>query len=197
VAVAGMKHSFPPVGVCHSLGDLSVETSGEWTNSSKIPDVLSMEIKDISAELARLGVVVKGIKTKANKQEILCQAYINKLPNRIAKEYKQYKNCVYDVLKKSPNGVTLCCTRYKMNVPNFDNKWTNYKACTKICKDNNLDPKISIKHCPGTMSISIVIGIVGVPLSPPRWHLCGAMQFIQNKQLGLPDRHHSLGLLLQ
>ena len=54
-----------------------------------------------------------------------------------------------------------------MNVPNFDNKWTNYKAYGKICKDNNLDPKTSMDHCPGTMSISIVNGIVGAPFSLP------------------------------
>jgi hypothetical protein len=154
--------------------------------------VLSMEIKDISAELAQLGVVARGIKTKANKQEILRQAYINELPNRIAKAYKQYKNCVYDVLKQPPKGVT-----YKMNVPNFDDKWTNYKACRKICKDNNLDPKISINHCPGpgTMSILIVNGIAGVPSPPSKWHLCGVMQFIQNKQLGAPDHRHLLEMI--
>jgi hypothetical protein len=89
MAVAVMKHSFPLGGVCHSFGDLSVKTSGEWTKSLKIPDVFSMETKDISAELTQPGVVMKEIKTKAKKQEILRQAYINKLPNKIAKEYKQ------------------------------------------------------------------------------------------------------------
>ena len=117
VAVAGMKHSFPLRGVCHSIRDLPTKTSGEWTNSLKIPSVLSMETKDINAEFARLNVVVKGIKTKANKQEILHQANINKLPNKIAKEYKKYKNCVYDLLKLSPNGVTLCCTATRRMSP--------------------------------------------------------------------------------
>ena len=84
-----MKHSFPPGGVCHSFGNLFAKTSGEWTNSLRIPDVLCMETKDISAELTQPGVVMKEIKTKAKKQEILRQAYINKLPNKIAKEYKQ------------------------------------------------------------------------------------------------------------
>ena len=154
-----------------------------------------METNDINAGLTRLGVVTKGNKNKATKQELLRQAYIKELPIRIAKEYKQYKNCVYDVLKKSSTGVTFCCTRYKMNVPNLDNKWTNYKACGKICKDNNLNPKISMDHCPGTMSISIVNGIVGVPLFPPKWHLCGAMKFIQNKQLGAANHRHSLEMI--
>jgi hypothetical protein len=167
VAVAEMKHSFPPGGICHSFGDLSAKTSGEWPNSFKLPDVLSMETKDISAELAQLGVVARGVKIKANKQETLWQAYINKLPNMIAKAFKQYKNCIYDVLKRFPKGVTFCCSRYKMNVPNFNDKWMNYKDCGKICKDNNVDPKISINHCPGTMSISIVNGFVGVPFPPP------------------------------
>jgi hypothetical protein len=117
VAVAGMKHSFPLNGVCHSICDLPTKTSGEWTNSLKIHSVLSMETKDINAEFARLNVVVKGIKTKANKQEILRQANINKLPNKIAKEYKKYKNCVYDLLKLSPNGVTLCCTATRRMSP--------------------------------------------------------------------------------
>ena len=82
-----------------------------------------------------------------------------------------------------------------MNVPNFKNKWTNYKACVKVCKDNNLDPKISMDHCPGTMSISIVNGIVGFPFSPPKWHLCGAMEFIQNKELGAADHRHSIEMI--
>jgi hypothetical protein len=47
VVIAGMKHSFPLGGVCHSFGDLSAKTSGEWTNSLMIPDVLSMEMTDI------------------------------------------------------------------------------------------------------------------------------------------------------
>ena len=110
VAIAGMKHSFPLGGVCHSFGDLSVETSGEFTNSLMIPDVVSMETNDINAELTRLGVVTKGNKNKATKQELLHQAYIKELPIRIAKAYKQYKNCVYDVLKKSSTGVTFRCT---------------------------------------------------------------------------------------
>jgi hypothetical protein len=119
-----------------------------------------METKDINAELAHLNVVVKGIKTKANKQEILRQqAYINELPNKITKGYKLYKGCVYNLLKKSSNCVTFCCTCYMMNLFNINNKWTNYKACAKICKDNNLDPKTSMDHCLGTMSISIVTDI--------------------------------------
>ena len=50
-------------------------------------------------------------------------------------------------------------------------------------------------HCPGTMSISIVNGIVGVPYFPPKFHLCSAMQFIQNKELGSPDHWHSLEMI--
>ena len=50
-------------------------------------------------------------------------------------------------------------------------------------------------HCPGTMSISIVNGIVGVPFFPPKWHLCGAMKFIQNKQLGAADHRCSLEMI--
>ncbi len=42
-----MKHSFPLGGVCHSCGDLFAKTSGEWTNSLTVPDVLSMEMTDI------------------------------------------------------------------------------------------------------------------------------------------------------
>ena len=33
VAGAGMKHFFPPGGVCHSISDLSTGTSGEQTPS--------------------------------------------------------------------------------------------------------------------------------------------------------------------
>ena len=194
VAVAGKKHSFPLGGVYHSFGDLSAKTFGEFTNHLTIPDVVSMETNDINAELTRLGVVTKG-KNMATKQELLHQAYIKDLPSRIAKEYMQYKNCIYDVLKKSSTGVTFPCTRYKINVPKFENKWTNYKACGKVCKDNNLDPKISMDHCPGTMFISIVNGIVGVPFSPPNWHLCGAMEFIQNKELGAVDHCHSFEMI--
>ena len=47
VAIAGMKHSFPLGGVCHSFGDLSAKTSGEWTNSLTISAVHSMEMTDI------------------------------------------------------------------------------------------------------------------------------------------------------
>ncbi len=190
-----MKHSFPLGSVCHSFGDLSAKTSEEFTNSLTIPDVVSMETNDINAEFTRLGIVTKGYKTKATKQKLLCQAYIKELPIRIAKEYKKYQNCIYDVLKKSSTGVTFRCTRYKMNVPNFGNKWTNYKACGKICKDNNLDPKTSMDHCPGTMTISIVNGIVGFPFFSPKWHLCGAMEFIQNKQLGAADHRHLLEMI--
>ena len=42
VAIAGMKHSFPLRGVCHSFGDLSAETSGEFINFLTIPDVVSI-----------------------------------------------------------------------------------------------------------------------------------------------------------
>ena len=179
VACAGMKHSFPLEGVCHSIGDLSTKTSGEWTYSFKIPDVLAMDTKAINAELKHRNVVVKGNKTKTNKQEILRQAYINKLPNKITAFYKQYKGHVYDLLKKTLNGVTFCCTRYKIKLPNYDNKWTTHKACVKVYNNNT--------HCPGTMSISIVNGIVGVPYFPPKFHLCGAMQSIHNKELGSSD----------
>jgi hypothetical protein len=88
VAIAGMKHSFPLRGVCHSVVDLSAVTSGQFTNSLMIPDVVSMERNDINAELTRLVVVMKG-KNKATKQELICQAYIKDLPTRIAKAYKQ------------------------------------------------------------------------------------------------------------
>ena len=50
-------------------------------------------------------------------------------------------------------------------------------------------------HCPGTMAISIVNGIIGVPFSPPKWHLCGAMEFIQNKELGAANHHHSFEMI--
>ena len=75
VVIAGKKHSLPLGGVCYSFGDLSAVTFGEFTNHLTIPDVVSMGVNDINAELTRLGVVTKG-KNKATKQELLRQAYI-------------------------------------------------------------------------------------------------------------------------
>ena len=147
LAIAGSMRSLSG-GVCHSLGDQSLGTSGEEINPFLQLDVDSITIKTMNEELTRLKVEYTTSSKKDQLKVLLKEAYLINLHTIAASYYRQYKGAVYDIKMSKHNYLKLRCTKYKAGKNGI---WTNFKAARKIIENSDNLSGTKPIMCPGTM----------------------------------------------
>lgn len=183
LAIAGSVRSLSG-GVCHSLGDQSLGTSGEEINPFLQLDVDSMTIKTMKEELTRLKVEYTPSSKKDQLKILLKEAYLIDLHTIAASYYRQYKGAVYDIKMSKPDYLKLRCTKYKAGKNGI---WTNFKAACKIIENSDNLSGTKPIMCPGTMILYFKDGKVSQPKFEEPFHQCGCLIHLHNMDLGPQD----------
>jgi len=183
LAIAGSVRSIAG-GVCHSLGDQSLGTSGEEINPFLQLDIDSITIKTMKDELTRLKVEYTPSSKKDQLKVLLKEAYLIDPHTIAASYYRQYKGAVYDIKMSKPDYLKLRCTKDKADKNGI---WTNFKAARKIIE--NSDNLFGTKPimCPGTMILYFKDGKVSQPKFEEPFHQCGCLIHLHNMDLGPQD----------